>query len=291
MPPKRSEKGIDFKMRKIISYILSFILMLLILLMCLLVIAKSTILDEKYLISQLEETRYYERMNGEIIEQFKNYTIQSGLSDNVLENLFTEDKLKNDINSVVNSLYTGKNLKIDTTEIQENLKENVLEEVSKEGKTVDFEDEAMVEYIKAIEMAYESQVSYSTNAVNSIGENFSKIIKLASTAQNIVTVALVVMAILLILINIKQIIGLNYIAISSIASGLFILISKILLDKSTDLKNIMIINQATSQVIQNTINDILTKVTTAGIVLLIIGLISSILYNLILKKVSKSVEK
>ena len=291
MPPKRSEKGIDFKMRKIISYILSFILMLLILLMCLLVIAKSTILDEKYLISQLEETRYYERMNGEIIEQFKNYTIQSGLSDNVLENLFTEDKLKNDINSVVNSLYTGKNLKIDTTEIQENLKENVLEEVSKEGKTVDFEDEAMVEYIKAIEMAYESQVSYSTNAVNSIGENFSKIIKLASTAQNIVTVALVVMVILLILINIKQIIGLNYIAISSIASGLFILISKILLDKSTDLKNIMIINQATSQVIQNTINDILTKVTTAGIVLLIIGLISSILYNLILKKVSKSVEK
>ena len=278
-------------MRKIISYILSFILMLLILLMCLLVIAKSTILDEKYLISQLEETRYYERMNGEIIEQFKNYTIQSGLSDNVLENLFTEDKLKNDINSVVNSLYTGKNLKIDTTEIQENLKENVLEEVSKEGKTVDFEDEAMVEYIKAIEMAYESQVSYSTNAVNSIGENFSQIIKLASTAQNIVTVALVVMVILLILINIKQIIGLNYIAISGIASGLFILISKILLDKSTDLKNIMIINQATSQVIQNTINDILTKVTTAGIVLLIIGLISSILYNLILKKVSKSVEK
>ena len=291
MPPKRSEKGIDFKMRKIISYVLSFILMLLILLMCLLVIAKSTILDEKYLISQLEETRYYERMNGEIIEQFKNYTIQSGLSDNVLENLFTEDKLKNDINSVVNSLYTGKNLKIDTTEIQENLKENVLEEVSKEGKTVDFEDEAMVEYIKAIEMAYESQVSYSTNAVNSIGENFSQIIKLASTAQNIVTVALVVMVILLILINIKQIIGLNYIAISSIASGLFILISKILLDKSTDLKNIMIINQATSQVIQNTINDILTKVTTAGIVLLIIGLISSILYNLILKKMSKSVEK
>lgn len=291
MPPKRSEKGIDFKMRKIISYILSFILMLLILLMCLLVIAKSTILDEKYLISQLEETRYYERMNGEIIEQFKNYTIQSGLSDNVLENLFTEDKLKNDINSVVNSLYTGKNLKIDTTEIQENLKENVLEEVSKEGKTVDFEDEAMVEYIKAIEMAYESQVSYSTNAVNSIGENFSQIIKLASTAQNIVTVALVVMVILLILINIKQIIGLNYIAISGIASGLFILISKILLDKSTDLKNIMIINQATSQVIQNTINDILTKVTTAGIVLLIIGLISSILYNLILKKMSKSVEK
>ena len=278
-------------MRKIISYVLSFILMLLILLMCLLVIAKSTILDEKYLISQLEETRYYERMNGEIIEQFKNYTIQSGLSDNVLENLFTEDKLKNDINSVVTSLYTGENLKIDTTEIQGNLKENVLEEVSKEGKTVDFEDEAMVEYIKAIEMAYESQVSYSTNAVNSIGENFSQIIKLASTAQNIVTVALVVMVILLILINIKQIIGLNYIAISGIASGLFILISKILLDKSTDLKNIMIINQATSQVIQNTINDILTKVTTAGIVLLIIGLISSILYNLILKKMSKSVEK
>ena len=112
-------------MKKAISYIFSFVLVLMLLFLCLLAIVKSTILDEKYMLSKLEEANYYERMNGEIIEQFKNYTIQSGLSDGVLENLFTEDKLKQDINNVIDSIYTGKELEINTSEIRENLKENI----------------------------------------------------------------------------------------------------------------------------------------------------------------------
>ena len=272
-------------MKKAISYVLSFVLVLMLLSLCLLAIVKSTILDEKYMISKLEEANYYERMNGEIIEQFKNYTIQSGLSDEVLENLFTEDKLKQDINNVIDSIYTGKELEISTSEIRENLKENILAEVEKEGKTVDFEDEAMKEYLKAIELAYESQVSYSTSTINSIGSTFEKVISLAQIVQIIVIVVTIVIAVLIIILNIKQIFGLNYLAISSMASGLFILIAKFLLGQSTDLKNIMLINQATSHVIQLVIEDFLAKVTIAGVVLLIIGLIFSIIYNLLNKKI------
>ena len=278
-------------MKKVISYILSFILVLMLLSLCLLAILKSTILNEEYLISKLEEANYYERMNGEIIEQFKNYTIQSGLSDGVLENLFTEDKLKQDINNVIDSIYTGKELEINTSEIRENLKENILAEVEKEGKIVDFEDEAMEEYLKAIESAYESQVSYSTSTINSIGSTFEKIISLAHTAQIIVIVVTIVIAVLIIVLNIKQIFGLNYLAISSMASGLFILLAKFLLGQSTDLKNIMLINQATSHVIQLVIEDLLTKVTIAGVVLLIIGLVFSIIYNMLYKKYFKKSEQ
>ena len=278
-------------MKRVISYILSFILVLMLLSLCLLAILKSTILNEEYLISKLEEANYYERMNGEIIEQFKNYTIQSGLSDDVLENLFTEDKLKQDINNVINSIYTGEALEISTSEIRENLKENILAEVEKECKTVDFEDEAMVEYLKAIESAYESQVSYSTSTINSIGSTFEKIISLAKTAQTILVTVIVVVAILLIAINIKVIFGLNYIAISGMASGLFILVSRIMLEHSTDLKNIMVINQATSNVIQLIINDVLTKITIIGVILLVIGLVFSVIYNLLHKKYYDETEK
>ena len=271
-------------MKKAISYIFSFILVIILLALCVIATIKSTILDEEYTISKLKEANYYERMNGEIIEQFKNYTIQSGLSDGVLENLFTEEKLEKDINKVIDSIYTGKKLEIDTTEIRENLKENILDEVEKEGKTVDFEDEAMVEYLKAIEMAYESQVSYSTSAINSIGGALQEIINLASLAQTILIVATIVVVILIIAISAKQIFGLNYIAISSIASGLFILVAKCLLGQATDLHNIMIINQATSHIIQLVIEDILAKVTIAGVILLLIGLVGSVVYNLLYKK-------
>ena len=271
-------------MKKAISYIFSFILVIILLALCVIATIKSTILDEEYTISKLKEANYYERMNGEIIEQFKNYTIQSGLSDGVLENLYTQEKLEKDINKVIDSIYTGKKLEIDTTEIRENLKENILDEVEKEGKTVDFEDEAMVEYLKAIEMAYESQVSYSTSAINSIGGALQEIINLASLAQTILIVATIVVVILIIAISAKQIFGLNYIAISSIASGLFILVAKFLLGQATDLHNIMIINQATSRVIQLVIEDILAKVTIAGVILLLIGLVGSVVYNLLYKK-------
>lgn len=271
-------------MKKAISYILSFVLVLMLLSLCLLTIVKSTILSENYIISKLEEANYYERMNGEIIEQFKNYTIQSGLSDEVLENLFSEDKLKQDINNVIDSIYTGKELKISTSEIRENLKENILAEVEAEGKTVDFEAEAMEEYLKAIESAYESQVSYSTSAINNIGNTFGKIIGLVQVAQITVIVVIIVLTVLIIIINIKQIFGFNYLAISSMASGLFILIAKFLLGQSTDLNNIMLINQATSHVIQLVIEDLLVKVTIAGVSLLVIGLVLSIIYNLLNKK-------
>ena len=75
------------------------------------------------------------------------------------------------------------------------------------------------------------------------------------------------------------------------ASGLFILLAKFLLGQSTDLKNIMLINQATSHVIQLVIEDLLTKVTIAGVVLLIIGLVFSIIYNILYKKYFKKSEQ
>ena len=46
----------------------------------------------------------------------------------------------------------------------------------------------------------------------------------------------------------------------------------------------MIINQATSRVIQLVIEDILAKVTIAGVILLLIGLVGSVVYNLLYKK-------
>ena len=149
----------------------------------------------------------------------------------------------------------------------------------------------MVEYLKAIESAYESQVSYSTSTINSIGSTFEKIISLAKTAQTILVTVIVVVAILLIAINIKVIFGLNYIAISGMASGLFILVSRIMLEHSTDLKNIMVINQATSNVIQLIINDVLTKITIIGVILLVIGLVFSVIYNLLHKKYYDETEK
>ncbi len=271
-------------MKKIISYILSFILAILIIITCIFTMVKSTIMNKQYVISKLEEAKYYERMDAEVIDQFKNYTIQSGLTDDVLEDLFTIEKLTNDINNVIDSIYEGKKIEIDTSEIIENLKKNIEAEVEKEGKVVDFEEEAMQEYLKAIENAYESQISYSTNVVNEIGSTFSKILNLADKAQIAIYIATTIVFLIIVIINIKQIIGLKYISIATMASGLFILVSKLIIESKTDLKNIMLINQATTKVIQLVLDDLLFKVIIAGGILLVFGVILSLVYNVINKK-------
>ena len=271
-------------MKKIISYILSFILAILIIITCIFTMVKSTIMNKQYVISKLEEAKYYERMDAEVIDQFKNYTIQSGLTDDVLEDLFTIEKLTNDINNVIDSIYEGKKIEIDTSEIIENLKKNIEAEVEKEGKVVDFEEEAMQEYLKAIENAYESQISYSTNVVNEIGSTFSKILNLADKAQIAIYIATTIVFLIIVIINIKQIIGLKYISIATMASGLFILVSKLIIESKTDLKNIMLINQATTKVIQLILDDLLFKVIIAGGILLVFGVILSLVYNVINKK-------
>lgn len=272
-------------MKKVISNILSFILFALIILVCLLTIIRTTILNQDYVISKLESANYYERMSGEIVEQFKNYTIQSGLSDNVIENLYTPDGLKQDINNVINSIYTGSKLEIDTSEIGEKLKENILKEVEDEGITVDFEEESMREYIRAIEDAYESQVSYSTDVVNDIGSTFKKIQNLVEKVQMLALGMLVFIAILILYVNTKfKLRTLKYLAISIMASGAFILIIRIIIELSMDLKNIMIMNQATTNALQLVIDDILTKITIVGAALFVVGLVVSIVYNIVKKR-------
>ena len=271
-------------MKKIISYIFSFILAILIILICFFTILKSTVMSKEYVISKLESANYFERINEEIIEQFKNYTIQSGLTDSVLENLFTPEKLEKDIKNVINSIYTGEKLEIDTSEIKENLKENILSEVEKEGKTVDFQDESIKEYLSAIENAYESQVSYSTSTVNSIGNTFSKILKIFDKVDTVLYIIAIVLALIIVILNIKDIIGVKYIATSLMASGIFILLIKILIETNMNLQNIMIINQASTNVLQLIIKDVLGKILTLGSGLTIVGVVSCLIYNILKKE-------
>ena len=273
-------------MKKAISNILAFVLFMLILLVCFLTIVRTTILSKEYVISKLEEANYYERMSGEITEQFKNYTIQSGLSDNVLKDLFPPEKLKKDINSVINSIYTGIKLEVDTDEIVEKLKENVTAEVETAGLTVNFEDEAMQEYIQSIRNAYESQVSYSTDVINNIGTTIKKIEDLAEKTQAIALGAMLFVVILIGYANTRfKLRILKYTSISIMASGILLLITRFIVELTLKWQNIMIMNQATTNVLQLVLNDVFTKLMIFGAVLFGVGLAISITYNIVKKKI------
>ena len=114
---------------KILINILKFIIML-ILVVCILFfgiknIVLSTIMDKDYVLNKLEETNFYSGTYELVESGFENYIAQSGLEEEVLNNICTEEKIKNDIGIIINNIYNGTNEEIDTTEIANNLNANI----------------------------------------------------------------------------------------------------------------------------------------------------------------------
>ena len=84
-------------------------------------IASSTVLDKNYVMQKIEETDFYSGTYKLVESNFENYIYQSGLDEEVLKSICTEDKVKNDINIMLSNIYNGTNKTIDTTEISTNL--------------------------------------------------------------------------------------------------------------------------------------------------------------------------
>ena len=93
--------------KKIISYILVFLLIITLLTSIITTILKQTILKEKYILKLLSKNDYYSKTYNEIVEKFKDNTIQTGLTEEVLEEIISQDKVYNDINSLIEYIYNN----------------------------------------------------------------------------------------------------------------------------------------------------------------------------------------
>ena len=88
-------------------------------------IASSTVLNKNYVMQKLEETDFQSGTYKLVESNFEKYIYQSGLDEEVLKSICTEDKVKNDIDLMLSNIYDGTNKTIDTTEISTNLNQNI----------------------------------------------------------------------------------------------------------------------------------------------------------------------
>ena len=84
------------KLKTIVRYIISIILTIVLTAWIIINIASSTILDEQYVLDKFEETDYYSKIYTMAESNFENYIHQSGLDEEVLQGLITEEQLEND---------------------------------------------------------------------------------------------------------------------------------------------------------------------------------------------------
>lgn len=265
-------------LKKIITYIISFFLSLCILLLTSLLIFSNTILSKNYMISMLEQNNYYERTYEDIKDGFKNYIMQSGLEESILDDLCSKEEVKNDINMVIDCLYENRGFQIDTQTMKNKLDNRINKVLKQNNRIPEAEErEAIQIFEDTIIDTYENGIVYSKSVIEKAGDLFEKGQKIMREITMMCGAVVAVLFIIIIVVNcnIKKILKFGGIAV--LTSG--ILCSLIKLFVGNIMYHILILNVTFSETIKMIFESIINHFWGVGMIYIIIGLLSIIIGN------------
>ena len=273
-------------LKKIISYILTLILIILLVLSIALTIANNTILKKNFAIKVLERKDYYHEVYSIIKDNFINNTIQSGLEESVLENIITEEEVKNDVNSLVSYIYGQGELNIDKNIVRDRLKQNIDQVIKENNKKVTKDEQESIDlYLDTIADLYQNGITYSKDYVEKIKD---VLIKIQSIIQKVIYIAYGITAFfVIILLVINRSLVLKYLSISMMGAGALCIIPKLIEVASLQIHNILLLNLAFSKIIIGLIEGVLGSFLVVGIVTLILGFV----INIVASKVQVSLDE
>lgn len=191
--------------KNIISYILSFIMVALIIAIVAVSFLQNKVLNEDYWKMQMEQNNYYEKLENTVNDGFENYIMQSGMDSSVFEGIYDLDKVKEDTNSIVHAILNNEKFKIDTSTIREKLDNNIRKYIKDNKVLINKATENQIQnFENAIVSTYSSSVSYSSSVIKSISKIIGRVRNIMPKALVLVVVLLVIDAIAIIVLNIKN---------------------------------------------------------------------------------------
>ena len=241
-------------------------------------IAFSTVLNKDYVEQKLEETDFYSGLYKLVESNFENYIYQSGLDEEVLKDICSQDKVKSDINIMLANIYEGTNEKIDTSEISNNLNSNI----DKENVRTSSNSKAIDEFVEHICQSYKDTI-ISTSYENTINEKYSKITQKITKVQNILIIAIIISIIGVIALNVKDILKLLFWTESAVLSSAVMQLAITTVIKSkVNIDGIKIFNDAFSNIVVTIIKDILSKINIIAGKFIIVYFILVVIYAIII---------
>jgi len=240
----------------------------------------STVLNKDYVIQKLEETDFYSGTYKLVESNFENYIYQSGLDEEVLKEICSQDKVKKDINIMLNNIYSGTNQSIDTTEISEKLNANI----DKSGIKNKQNESAINEFVKHICQEYTDTLVHSKYETE-INKMYNKINTLLNKVYNTLLIVFVIDLILIIIINKKKISkDIQALGIALMSASIFQIVACQIITSNVDVKNIKIFNDVFSNCLVTIIQDVLNKINSLALgtcifAVIILGIYVSIKVN------------
>lgn len=252
------------------NYLTKFISSILFFLATTITIILFTIFNQNFMAQQLNETNYYEKLYTNIKLEMSYYVTQSGLSDDILNNIFDKELLRRTTEKMLDNFYNNKDNTINKTSIEENLMNNINEEL-KDYKLTEEDKTSINKFITQMSSTYEMEISYS-NILNKYHNSFNRIYHIL-VALDILCITLFIINYFITRYTLKE----RNIIISLLTTATLITIIHLYLSNTLDLGHLEFYNDIISNLINYTYQSIMSIFNIVSTIYLVISL-SLILY-------------
>lgn len=265
----------------IIKYIAIILITCCIIGLVLIHVASSTVLSKHYILGKLEDTKYYEEIKKEIENSFENYIGQSGLEEDVIQDIVSEEQIKKDTQTIISNIYNGKEETINTQQLETNLRNNIDKSLGNQKLTIT-QQKAIEEYINKIATQYKETMSH-TKYESNIHNMMEKVNQMIQKVKKIIIMAVAVCILVVLICNYKMLAEIiSNLGIALISSGMFYIFLKMYIVSKIKVSNIIILNDAISNTLKVIINDILANVSNYGWILFASGIVAILVGNVII---------
>ena len=281
---------------KIIKGILNVIIAFLLVIIIFIVLGKNILsnklLNKNYMLNKMEEMQVYLQISRDVQSGFENYIYQSGLPEDTIKDLYTDEMIRNDTNSILEYIYDGTEIKISDDIVRANLEQKIVSYV--EGQNLklndqgrknisDFEDLIVNEYKTNVNI---DEYNSSLQVFPIIHNVVQKLQDINQKIWHLPIIALLIVLFVFILINRKNLlIAIQYLSISSLSIGVILKIALNLVLKSFDIDNIVLFSTAMTNLVINIIKEILYSLLDNSNIFVICGIVGIIVTSL-LKNIS-----
>lgn len=262
--------------------VVSFLFCLILIAGFVVILLSNTLLNKQYVLKQLEKNDYYGRIQTDLKNGFEEHQYQSGFPDQVFENLFTNELVKEDINSLVDHLYEGSEIRNHTEFVREQIAKNMNQYFSENNINMSEQEQRNVdEYQKLIVNIYEDKINILPNSVIEKGANIiPKIQKVIGIAEKVIIGTIVVIIVVILSTNWRTLKdGICVIGTGLLSAGILLQLMRFVVTKNIDIKNILLFNQSLSDLAKQIISEILLKFTSFGLMFIVIGMLTIIVVN------------
>ena len=275
-------------LKGLINIFIAFIIVIIVIIILGKNLLSNKVLNKKYLLSKMEEMQVYLQISRDVKSGFENYIYQSGLPENTIDDLYTDEMIKSDTNSILDYIYDGTEIKLSDDIVKANLEKKISEYLESQGLKInnqgrknieEFEDLIINEYKTNINV---DEYNSSLKIYPTIHEVIQKLKDIDKKINYIPVIILVFLLIVLIVINKNNLlVALQYISISSLSIGVLLKMAVSLIFKNFDIDNFVLFSTSMTNLIINIIKEILYTFSDNANVFIVCGVIGIVITSII----------